>query len=119
MQSNDRIRVQHILNEAGEACKYAEGMSFDEFVEDGKPDPECEAPPRLIVYVPKTRSETDYALEEAEYAGVVMEPGANPWQRNTRLRVVAEQVFKKIAPDSVQDIGRQIDEGILSLSGMN
>ncbi|MBC8417416.1 MAG: hypothetical protein H8E10_02330 [Desulfobacterales bacterium] len=36
MQSNDRIRVQHILDEAGEACKYAEGISFDEFVEDGK-----------------------------------------------------------------------------------
>jgi len=36
MQSNDRIRVQHILDEAGEACKYAEGISFDEFVEHGK-----------------------------------------------------------------------------------
>lgn len=30
MQSKDRIRVQHILEEAGEACKYAEGISFDE-----------------------------------------------------------------------------------------
>jgi len=30
MQSNDRIRVQHILDEACEACKYAEGISFDE-----------------------------------------------------------------------------------------
>ena len=36
MQSNDRIRVQHILDEAGEACKYTEGISFDGFVEDGK-----------------------------------------------------------------------------------
>jgi uncharacterized protein with HEPN domain len=36
MQSKDRIRVQHILDEAAEACKYAEGISFDEFVEDGK-----------------------------------------------------------------------------------
>jgi len=36
MQSKDRIRVRHILDEAGEACKYAEGISFDEFVEDGK-----------------------------------------------------------------------------------
>ena len=34
MQSKDRIRVRHILDEAGEACKYAEGISFDEFVED-------------------------------------------------------------------------------------
>ncbi len=36
MQSKDRIRVRHILDEAGEACKYAEAISFDEFVEDGK-----------------------------------------------------------------------------------
>lgn len=93
---------------------------FLEFIdENGKPKPECEAPPRLIVYVPRVRSETNYALVEAEYAGVVMEPGANPWQRNTRLRVVAEQVFKKIAPDSVKDIGRQIDEGILSLEELD
>ncbi len=36
MQSEDRIRVQHILDEASEACKYTEGISFDEFVKDGK-----------------------------------------------------------------------------------
>ncbi|MBU1905230.1 MAG: hypothetical protein KJ573_16765 [Proteobacteria bacterium] len=36
MQSKDIIRLRHILDEAGEACKYAEGISFDEFVEDGK-----------------------------------------------------------------------------------
>ena len=36
MQSKDRIRIQHILDEAGEACKYMEGFSFNEFVEDGK-----------------------------------------------------------------------------------
>ncbi len=36
MQSKDIIRVRHIIDEAGEACKYVEGISFDEFVEDGK-----------------------------------------------------------------------------------
>jgi len=36
MQSKDIIRLRHILDEAGEACKYAEGISFDEFVEDGE-----------------------------------------------------------------------------------
>ena len=36
MQSNDRIRVQHILDEAKEACKYSEGISFEQFVKDGK-----------------------------------------------------------------------------------
>ncbi|GAG38513.1 unnamed protein product, partial [marine sediment metagenome] len=81
---------------------------FLEFIgENGKPKNECEVPPRLIVYVPQGRSETHYALVEVECSGVIMEPGASHWQRNTRLRVMAEQVFKKIAPDSVNDISRQ------------
>jgi len=36
MQSEDKIRVQHILDEAAEACRYAEGITFDEFVKDAK-----------------------------------------------------------------------------------
>lgn len=28
--------MQHILDEAEEACKYTDGISFEEFVEDGK-----------------------------------------------------------------------------------
>jgi len=36
MQSEDKIRLQHILDEAGEVCNYTEGVSFDEFVKDGK-----------------------------------------------------------------------------------
>ncbi|MDY6856770.1 MAG: hypothetical protein SWO11_19085 [Thermodesulfobacteriota bacterium] len=36
MQSEDRIRVQHILDEAGEACHYIEDITFDKFVTEGK-----------------------------------------------------------------------------------
>ncbi|MDO9580893.1 MAG: DUF86 domain-containing protein [Bacteroidales bacterium] len=36
MQSKDIIRLRHIIDEADEACKYAEGISLDEFVKDGK-----------------------------------------------------------------------------------
>jgi uncharacterized protein with HEPN domain len=36
MQPQDKIRMQHILDEAGEACKYLEDISFDEFTRDGK-----------------------------------------------------------------------------------
>ena len=93
---------------------------FLEFVDDsGKPKPDCGVPPKLIVYIPGNRNDTRYALIEVEMAGVVLEPGAHPWQRNTRLRVIAEQVFKKIAPDSVDDITRQVEEGILSLEELD
>ena len=36
MQSEDKIRLHHILDEANEACQYVEGLSFDEFKKDGK-----------------------------------------------------------------------------------
>jgi uncharacterized protein with HEPN domain len=36
MLPEDRIRLQHIIDEAKEACKYAEEVSFDEFLKDGK-----------------------------------------------------------------------------------
>jgi hypothetical protein len=93
---------------------------FLEFVgQKGKVRHDCGVPPRLLVYLPLERQKTQYALVELENAGVVLEPGATPWQRNTRLRVIAEQVFKKIAPDSVGEIARQVEEGILTLEDLD
>jgi len=89
---------------------------FLEYIDSsGKLKYECCTPPKLIIYIPKNRRDTNYALVEAEAAGVVLEPGATAWQLNTRLRVIAEQVFKKIAPDSVDGIARQVEEGLLTL----
>jgi hypothetical protein len=71
---------------------------FLEFVDEAvRPKTDTGVPPRVLIYVPAARRDTHFALIEAESAGVVMEPGATPWQRNTRLRVVAERVFKDIA----------------------
>ena len=51
-------------------------------------------PPRLIVYVPLDHSQTHNALVEAEAAGVVIFPGAQPRPRNTRLSVVAKAALR-------------------------
>ncbi len=91
-----------------------------EFVKpDGKPRHDCSVPPKLLVYVPKDRRETNHALVELETAGVIMEPGGRSLPLNTRLRVVADQVFKKIAPDSVHDIARQVESGLLNLEDLD
>jgi hypothetical protein len=93
---------------------------FLEFVgEDGRLRADAATPPKVIVYVPRERRETRYALVEAESAGVVIEPGANPWQRNTRLSVIAERVFKAIAPDRADEIGRQVERGSLTLADLD
>jgi hypothetical protein len=93
---------------------------FLEFIDEtGKPVSNCDVPPKLIIYVSLERNETGNALIEAESAGIVLEPKASPWQRNTRLQVIAEQVFKKITPEKAADICRQIDEGRLDLKELD
>ncbi|MBM4092887.1 MAG: PglZ domain-containing protein, partial [Planctomycetes bacterium] len=91
-----------------------------EFVEDdGSFQPDLETPPRVVVYVPRDRAATEQALVEAEAAGVVMEPGASPWQRNTRLKVLAERVFKRIAPDRAAGVAAEVEAGRRTLTELD
>ena len=73
----------------------------------------------MLLYVPIDRAETQHALIEAEAAGVVMEPGGSPWQRNTRLKVLAERVFKRIAPDRANAIAAEVDAGRRTLAELD
>src|SRR5437016_3587800 len=55
-----------------------------------------EQPPRLVVYVPLAQAETHSALVELEAAGVVMRPGQQPPNRNTKLAVVARNALRPL-----------------------
>ncbi len=91
-----------------------------EFVtDDGSFQPDFETPPQVVVYVPRDRVATEGALIEAEAAGVVLEPGASPWQRNTRLKVLAERVFKRIAPDRAADVAADVAAGRRTLAELD
>lgn len=93
---------------------------FLEFVdEDGRFKDDIETPPRLLVYLPTDRAKTQHALIEAEAAGVVMQPGASPWQRNTRLRVLAERVFREISPDQAKSIAAGVDAGRITIDELD
>jgi hypothetical protein len=77
-------------------------------------------PSGLIVYVPLDRSQTHNALVEVEAAGVVIFPGAQPRQRNTRLSVVAKAVLRgKIDDQELTQIEKQIDAGKLALADLD
>ncbi|AAR35482.1 PglZ domain-containing protein [Geobacter sulfurreducens] len=93
---------------------------FLEFVtEDGRPQDDCGVPPKLIVYVPKSRSETGFALIEAESVGAVVEPGAPTADRNSRLSSLVEQVFNGVAPEKAAHVARQTEEGLLTLAELD
>lgn len=77
-------------------------------------------PPRLVVYVPEERRSTHSALVELEAAGVVVQPGQQPPNRNTRLAVVARNALKPLlGDDQVVEIEKQVEVGKLTLADLN
>ena len=77
-------------------------------------------PPRLVVYVPVEREQTNAALIELDSAGVVMEPRQQPPSCNTRLSVVARNALKPIlGEDQVCEIEKQVEAGKLTLEDLN
>lgn len=76
--------------------------------------------PRLVVYVPIERSETNSALIELDCAGVIIQPRQQPPACNTRLSVVARNALKPIlGEDQVAEIERQVESGKLSLADLD
>src|SRR5579883_875221 len=76
--------------------------------------------PRLVVYVPIERTETNSALVELDCAGVVMQPRQQPPACNTRLSVIARNALKPIlGEDQVSEIEKQVDAGKLSLADLD
>jgi len=77
-------------------------------------------PPRLVVYVPLERTDTNSALIELDCAGVIMQPRQQPPACNTRLSVVARNALKPIlGEDQVVEIERQVEAKKLSLADLN
>jgi hypothetical protein len=77
-------------------------------------------PPRLVVYVPEDQGQTHHALVELEAAGVVVQPGQQPPNRNTRLALVARNALRPILGDeTAAEIEKQAESGKLSLADLN
>lgn len=58
-------------------------------------------------------------LIEAESAGVIVEPGAEVPERNSRLRVQTEAFFLEVAPEKAAHLARHVDEGLLTLEDLD
>ena len=77
-------------------------------------------PPKLVVYVPVEQSNTHHALVELEAAGVVMQPGQQPFKCNTRLALAARNALKNVIGDeNAADVEKQVDQGKLTLKDVD
>lgn len=89
---------------------------FIEYVtNDGGLRPDADQPPSIVIYVPMARDECEHALIEAETIGVVLEPGSIRPECNTRIGLLVERIFARLAPAKAAHLARQADEGLLSL----
>ena len=86
---------------------------------EGKANDGCGVAPNVVVYVPMDRNETSFALIEAETAGIVVEPGAEATERNSRFKVQTESFFLEIAPEKAGHLARQVEEGVLTLEDLD
>ncbi len=76
--------------------------------------------PRLLAYVPLSRAKTHDALIEFEVAGVVMQPGQQPPDRNTALAAVARRALASVFPPAaLEEIVGQVEAGQLSLAELD
>src|SRR5271157_679401 len=77
-------------------------------------------PHRLVVYVPRDQGETYHALVEFEAAGVVIQPGQQPPNRNTRLSLVARNALRPLRGDAnAAEIEKQVEAGKLTLADLD
>ncbi|MBN1167815.1 MAG: hypothetical protein JXA44_11890 [Methanospirillaceae archaeon] len=53
-----------------------------------------------MLYVPLAEKDTNIALIGFTKKGVTLRPGQHPWQRNTRLSVIAWQILKDYLSES-------------------
>jgi hypothetical protein len=76
--------------------------------------------PKLVVYLPLAPESTRNALAEVEAYGVVMKPGMQPRERNTRLAVLAKAALKgRVPDDQLLAIEKQVEAGQLTLEDLN
>src|SRR5215475_9738367 len=65
---------------------------------------------RLVVYMPEDRGNTHNALIELEVAGVVIQPGQQPPNRNTRLALIARNALKPLlGEETASEIEKQVE----------
>lgn len=79
-----------------------------------------ESPPRLLLYVPVTRSQANHILDEFIFDGTVLQPG-EPLPRNTSLEVIARQSLRMVfSREKLEEICTEVENGrIVSLDELD
>ncbi len=96
---------------------YDPGKGFMALRRELEPVWQGEEPPRLLIYVPMASRDTQNALIEYDLAGVQLEPGLHPPERNTRLAVIARRALENLLPAAtVEKIVADTEKGQLDLA---
>ena len=76
-------------------------------------------PPHLLIYLPLEQTDTRHALVELEAAGVVLRPGAQPPERNTRPAFIARHALEHlISAERLAAIEQEVEAGKWALEDL-
>lgn len=76
--------------------------------------------PQLLIYVPISEEKSHHALIEYSIAGVIMQPGQQPIECNTRLSTIAKQALNGILPSiNLTKVIAEVENGQLSLENLD
>lgn len=77
-------------------------------------------PPRVLIYVPMAKEATYNALVELETAGIILKPGQQPPECNTRLSYIAANALRaRLGAARAADIEKQVEAGQLNLTELD
>lgn len=76
-------------------------------------------PGRVLIYVDRDQATCGNALCELEAAGVVLQPGQQPPQRNMRLAVLAREALEGMKSEDLDRIVREVEHGQLSFEDVD
>lgn len=77
-------------------------------------------PPRLLIYAPIAQEDSQHGLLEYIRAGVTLQPGEQPLERNTRLALIAQNALKCVLPSAnLSKIIADVEKGQLRLPDLD
>ncbi|MGV8119619.1 MAG: PglZ domain-containing protein [Candidatus Xenobiia bacterium LiM19] len=80
----------------------------------------ADEPPSCIIYVPMSEEKTEDALVCYTVFSSVLKPGQNPWQKNTRLSVIARSALKQDMDEkALCKLEKQVEQGQLSFEELD
>lgn len=116
----DRHYTELLPELAGDTTVLQYANSLFDLRRQADPYLQSETAPMLVIYVPAAAAAMQHGLVETTAAGIVLQPGQQPWQRNTRLSVVGRAALRPVLGDrATERLEEEIESKRMTLAELD